>query len=148
MQTKSLETLFNGDNTLKEGYETMLDVIMDGFQECSRIIKEKPNKTDFDVKTQGHLVVMTCGHRGRPSRQEEKRISRLLRKSGFIPMLEEIYGLPPGADAEKNEKVNKTKGDQKQQDKETPKYVGAKMFGKLDKQQQPPKPLAKIEEEN
>jgi hypothetical protein len=34
---------------------------------------------------------MTCGHRGRPSRQEEKRISRLLRKSGFIPMLEELY---------------------------------------------------------
>jgi hypothetical protein len=34
---------------------------------------------------------MTCGHRGKPNRMEEKRISRLLRKSGFIPMLEEIY---------------------------------------------------------
>ena len=32
---------------------------------------------------------MSCGHRGTPCRQEEKRISRLLRKSGFIPMLEE-----------------------------------------------------------
>lgn len=31
-----------------------------------------------------------CGHRGQPSRIEEKRVSRLLRKSGFIPMLEEI----------------------------------------------------------
>ena len=37
---------------------------------------------------------MNCGHRGKPSRIEEKRISRLLRKSGFIPMLEELYGLP------------------------------------------------------
>jgi hypothetical protein len=37
---------------------------------------------------------MSCGHRGKPNRQEEKRISRLLRKSGFIPMLEELYGLP------------------------------------------------------
>tara|TARA_B110000285_G_C15027949_1_gene565189 strand:- start:80 stop:211 length:132 start_codon:yes stop_codon:yes gene_type:complete len=33
---------------------------------------------------------MTCGHRGIPCRQEEKRISRLLRKSGFIPMLESV----------------------------------------------------------
>ena len=33
---------------------------------------------------------MNCGHRGTPHRQEEKRISRLLRKSGFIPMLEDL----------------------------------------------------------
>ena len=33
---------------------------------------------------------MNCGHRGTPHRQEEKRISRLLRKSGFIPMLEDM----------------------------------------------------------
>lgn len=39
-------------------------------------------------------MLMSCGHRGKPNRQEEKRISRLLRKSGFIPMLEELYGLP------------------------------------------------------
>jgi hypothetical protein len=32
--------------------------------------------------------MMTCGHRGIPCRGEEKRISRLLRKSGFIPMLD------------------------------------------------------------
>lgn len=31
---------------------------------------------------------MNCGHRGIPYRSEEKRVSRLLRKSGFIPMLE------------------------------------------------------------
>ena len=35
--------------------------------------------------------MMKCGHRGKPSRVEEKRISRLLRKSGFIPMLEDLY---------------------------------------------------------
>ena len=34
---------------------------------------------------------MTCGHRGLPYRMEEKRVSRLLRKSGFIPMLEEKH---------------------------------------------------------
>lgn len=33
--------------------------------------------------------MMTCGHRGIPQRIEEKRVSRLLRKSGFIPMLEQ-----------------------------------------------------------
>jgi len=32
--------------------------------------------------------MMTCGHRGIPCRGEEKRVSRLLRKSGFIPMLD------------------------------------------------------------
>ena len=42
------------------------------------------------VKPEGHLVLVTCGHRGQPNRAEEKRISRLLRKSGYIPMLEEI----------------------------------------------------------
>lgn len=34
--------------------------------------------------------MLNCGHRGKPTRPEEKRISRLLRKSGFIPMLEEV----------------------------------------------------------
>ena len=45
---------------------------------------------DFYTKKQGHLVLLNCGHRGRPSRPEEKRISRLMRKSGFIPELELI----------------------------------------------------------
>lgn len=44
---------------------------------------------DFVNLPQGHLVKMTCGHRGIPCRTEEKRVSRLLRKSGFIPMLEQ-----------------------------------------------------------
>lgn len=43
---------------------------------------------DFVNLPQGHLVSMTCGHRGMPNRLQEKRVSRLLRKSGFIPMLE------------------------------------------------------------
>ena len=47
-------------------------------------------ENDHLVKPEGHLVLVTCGHRGQPNRAEEKRISRLLRKSGFIPMLEEI----------------------------------------------------------
>jgi len=34
---------------------------------------------------------LSCGHRGFPNRNEEKRISRLLRKSGFIPLLD---GMP------------------------------------------------------
>ena len=45
---------------------------------------------DHLVKPEGHLVLVTCGHRGQPNRAEEKRISRLLRKSGYIPMLEDI----------------------------------------------------------
>mmetsp|Transcript_19280 Transcript_19280/g.18423 ORF Transcript_19280/g.18423 Transcript_19280/m.18423 type:complete len:214 (+) Transcript_19280:1879-2520(+) len=45
---------------------------------------------DFEKITEGHLVLVGCGHRGKPNRLEEKRISRLLRKSGFIPMLEEL----------------------------------------------------------
>jgi hypothetical protein len=47
--------------------------------------------TDFDRKPQGHLVQLSCGHRGKPNRLEEKRISRLLRKSGFIPSIEDLY---------------------------------------------------------
>ena len=39
--------------------------------------------------------MMTCGHRGIPQRTEEKRVSRLLRKSGFIPMLESAAPQPP-----------------------------------------------------
>lgn len=35
-------------------------------------------------------MLVTCGHRGQPNRSEEKRVSRLMRKSGFIPMLEDI----------------------------------------------------------
>ena len=46
-------------------------------------------KEDFARIPQGHFTLMSCGHRGTPCRLEEKRISRLLRKSGFIPMLEE-----------------------------------------------------------
>jgi len=46
---------------------------------------------DFENLPQGHFVMVTCGHRGLPQRPEEKRVSRLLRKSGFIPMLESPY---------------------------------------------------------
>ena len=52
--------------------------------------KTEELSNDYQVKPEGHLVALTCGHRGHPNRAEEKRISRLLRKSGFIPLLEEI----------------------------------------------------------
>jgi len=52
--------------------------------------KQETLHNDFEVRPEGHLVLMTCGHRGQPSRSEEKRISRLMRKSGFIPMLEDM----------------------------------------------------------
>ena len=42
---------------------------------------------------EGHLVWFGCNHRGQPSRIEEKRVSRLLRSSGFIPLLEEPVSL-------------------------------------------------------
>jgi hypothetical protein len=47
--------------------------------------------TDFKTKNQGHLILFNCGHRGKPNRPEEKKISRLLRSSGFIPAIEEVY---------------------------------------------------------
>lgn len=52
--------------------------------------KYEEENQDFERIPSGHLVVVGCGHRGRPNRMEEKRISRLLRKSGFIPMLEQL----------------------------------------------------------
>ena len=56
-------------------------------------LKGETTENDYLVKPEGHLVMVTCGHRGQPNRAEEKRISRLMRKSGFIPMLEEISNL-------------------------------------------------------
>lgn len=44
----------------------------------------------MDYSLCGHLVLFSCGHRGQPNRAEEKRVSRLMRKSGFIPQLEQI----------------------------------------------------------
>ncbi len=55
----------------------------------------QPALTDFHRKPEGHLVQFNCGHRGQPTRMEEKRVSRLLRKSGFIPMLDDIPAAPP-----------------------------------------------------
>jgi len=53
--------------------------------------------------SEGHLVLLQCGHRGKPNRIEEKRISRLLRKSGFIPMLEELYNMRMPENKQRNE---------------------------------------------
>ena len=51
--------------------------------------KQEQNDHDFQIAPEGHLVYLSCGHRGQPSRMEEKRISRLLRKARFIPLLEQ-----------------------------------------------------------
>ena len=72
----------------------VFEPIIEGFKSLITILGRAKAKTDFEEPQQGHLVLMSCGHRGKPDRMEEKRISRLLRKSGFIPMLEELYGLP------------------------------------------------------
>jgi hypothetical protein len=50
---------------------------------------QKPPEFESDER-QGHLVQFGCGHRGQPSRIEEKRVSRLMRASGFIPQLEDL----------------------------------------------------------
>jgi len=47
-------------------------------------------ENDYKRKPEGHLVYLSCGHRGQPSRLEEKRISRLMRKSLFIPLLDDM----------------------------------------------------------
>lgn len=60
--------------------------------------KSETTENDYLVKPEGHLVLVTCGHRGQPNRAEEKRISRLMRKSGFIPMLEELSQIKKEAD--------------------------------------------------
>ena len=52
----------------------------------------------------------SCGHRGQPNRPEEKRISRLLRKSGFIPMLEEISGKKPDQKTPKKQQPSQRQG--------------------------------------
>jgi hypothetical protein len=96
IQFETNESNFFGSNDpLKTQFTLMLEGIIEGFRGCVSVLSKAKPKTDFEEPRQGHLVLMNCGHRGKPSRMEEKRISRLLRKSGFIPMLEELYGLPP-----------------------------------------------------
>ena len=65
------------------------------FSKLLSIQKDKGEAVGNDhlCTPEGHLVHVRCGHRGQPNRAEEKRISRLLRKSGFIPMLDEINQL-------------------------------------------------------
>ena len=59
--------------------------------EIQEDLRDMPDENcDFKKLKQGHFVQMGCGHRGIPARTEEKRVSRLLRKSGFIPMLEQM----------------------------------------------------------
>lgn len=67
-----------------------------------QVNKPERLQDDVNVNDQGHLVQFSCGHRGQPSRIEEKRVSRLMRASGFIPMLEDI---PVQKDKQQSPKV-------------------------------------------
>ena len=46
-----MDQTFNGDLTLRGHYEILIDNMIEGFQDCIRVLKERPLKTDFDVKT-------------------------------------------------------------------------------------------------
>jgi len=46
----------------------MFEIQIDGFEEMIKILGKRKQKSDFEIKDQGHLVLMNCGHRGRPSR--------------------------------------------------------------------------------
>ncbi len=111
-QTKELpiQPVFSGSNTFKASLLSALKFIEGGFRELREIQEQEQQRwliqkeqreketgtkyeeenNDFESIPQGHLVMVGCGHRGKPNRLEEKRISRLLRKSGFIPMLEAL----------------------------------------------------------
>jgi hypothetical protein len=77
-------------NTLKQQFKLLFEFQKKMFIRLYELQSEigaydNPGREDFEPNPQGHLVKMFCGHRGIPYRCEEKRISRLLRKSGFIP---------------------------------------------------------------
>ena len=62
------------------------------FNELLKIqqMRERERDQENVNSAEGNLVLFNCGHRGQPNRSEEKRVSRLMRKSGFIPMLDQI----------------------------------------------------------
>lgn len=78
------------EDPAKTDFTEMLHFQKAMFLRLIEIQRARPDDSDFHRIPEGHLVQMTCGHRGQPNRIEEKRVSRLLRKSGFIPMLEDI----------------------------------------------------------
>jgi hypothetical protein len=53
---------------IRSHYELLLEMLIDAFESLVILLRQKKQKTDFEIKEQGHLVLMTCGHRGRPSR--------------------------------------------------------------------------------
>jgi hypothetical protein len=93
---------------LKNHFLELFEILIEGLSDLTVVLQSKKVRNDFEFKPQGHLVLMTCGHRGRPSRQEEKRISRLLRKSTYIPMLEELYGITPATVSPRKEAEKST----------------------------------------
>ncbi|CDW86706.1 UNKNOWN [Stylonychia lemnae] len=99
---------FEGQISFKNNLVVFLQYQIECFNDLIDIQSKRSllNENDFDKITEGHLVLMKCGHRGKPSRIEEKRISRLLRKSGFIPMLEEIQYYKQASPRAKEENKN------------------------------------------
>ena len=85
-------TLKKEDRGLLKALKGILEHQLAAFQKLESIQQngsaDLGGNEDFENSPQGHFVMVTCGHRGLPPRPEEKRISRLLRKSGFLPMLE------------------------------------------------------------
>jgi hypothetical protein len=83
-----------GSDVVKDQLILLFRFQRDMFYQLYKIQKANPNtnlqRTDYQKVVQGHLVQMRCGHRGIPYRIEEKRVSRLLRKSGFLPTLEQV----------------------------------------------------------
>jgi len=58
--------------------------LLELFQKVAGEIKITTNRKLFTEREIGHLAPLKCGHRGRPSKAEEKLIENLLRESGFI----------------------------------------------------------------
>ena len=91
----SIQKQNKAEERIKEPFLSLLRFQRSIFSKLLSIQKDKDEAVGNDqlCTPEGHLVHVRCGHRGQPNRAEEKRISRLLRKSGFIPMLDDINQL-------------------------------------------------------
>jgi hypothetical protein len=64
-----MDGIFEPDQEqLMNDYMLMLDLIVEGFRNCIVILEKAKATNDFDTIKQGHLVLMSCGHRGKPNR--------------------------------------------------------------------------------
>jgi len=63
---------------------TLIDKISDPFLFLASCFYQLGELQNREYKDAGNLVHLTCGHKGRPKRHEERMISRLLKRQGFI----------------------------------------------------------------